>query len=296
MQKVNKQTKAIDLRTEIRVKFDELTPDDLALLSKMYDLKKDSHKFLKIIKTNSVTQAVEYFYQIKQKDAFSTQPVLGIEEIRKASAKRPGGKQGDQSPKREGMAVFDVDKDFEVETNNRAVSSGKSSVKSKDHNRTNLKKSPYSQASPKDKLTHKSKTVARQIKQKESANRISSQSHPAPNVFKSINTSQIVDEISLVNSTNKANETAGFFEVPDESENSTPIKTTSNWHLRNISFGDNLNCEEDMPDPAVLAKVKRAVELLAELHQVDQLFVVRAWLERKDFDQVKIHLANSCTS
>ena len=144
---------------------------------------------------------------------------------------------------------------------------------------------------------NKAKAVEKQVKQKEQKARVEEQARSKANIFEN-SPSQTSFEKNQFNTAEKSKDTACFNDANPQEDFNSPIKINPDWSFRGVSFVDDLNREvpEEQPDPEVLTKVSKVVELLSELHAVEKLAVVRLWLDLKDLDKVKIHLANTCKS
>lgn len=304
MQKTSKAQNFVDLKTVVKLGFQELTPAELSMLTKDYGLKKDTHKFVKVIHKHPVTNAVEFRYYIKEKDHNEHDPAIEVEEPANATPNRSSNQVTKDSSKDGKSSVFDIESNREIrvdrqDNKKKDTFSGKYSTMS----RSIVQPSPSPAKPPSNpnpvQLTaaNKAKAVEKQVKQKEQKARVEEQARSKANVFEN-SPSQTSFEKNQFNTAEKSKDTACFNDANSQEDFNSPIKINPDWSFRGVSFVDDLNREvpEEQPDPEVLTKVSKVVELLSELHAVEKLAVVRLWLDLKDLDKVKIHLANTCKS
>lgn len=308
------KTKPVDLKTEVRIGFQELTQSELTLLTKTYNLKRDSHKFVKMMVTSPNTSTVNFMYQIKKKTPPTDLGLVGGNPSGNAAARsRSGSNTGTpkrlaQNPDQSQKPVLEITVEDESSrpvvvgyspnlTSNKSATvskpqpplSGKSSATS------NKSKAKDVVASPKaNKAVAKAKVVAKQVKAKETT-------EPTANPFETLNVFKAAqDETSQLSKSNTSLVSAGFNDVGDLLHVQHHVRLSDST-VKNFSFGNDLNQSVaanilEPVDPGVLSRVRRTVELLSELHNSRPADVVKMWLELKNLDRVKLHLAQQGVS
>ena len=298
---MHRHKKPTDLKTSIKLKFQELSPAELTLLSNQLSLKKGVHKFVKIMHTNPQDASVDFLYEIKTKanpapsalinivdeqESMNVAPRVAADPSKPPQLVEVGAEElnkpdfcTQQACQTSGLLMQQPARSRSIDSHSDKYSSGSS---------ISICRAKTSSKSASQKIPNcKAKAVSKQVNHKKK--QVSAP--PSPNVFKQLSATK--DEHEPQTSGSKTILTAAFNEVPDAISS---IKISDSGAKRINCEMDAVEEHEQMPDSDILAKVRRTVELLSELHHVSPSIVVDLWIDLKHLDQVKIHLAQTSSS